>query len=137
MRNNYLLSYKIEWQKRFTLSLACFVMFLIGAPLGSIIRKGGLGTPLIFAIAFFVLFHLLNTFGERFSKEEVMKPIFGIWLSIYVLIPIATFLLVKAMKDSQLFNNEYYFRVFGKWRSYFFKKSKKMDKKQDIAETIT
>lgn len=132
MRNTYLLSYKIEWQKRFTLSLACIVMFLIGAPLGSIIRKGGLGTPLVFAIAFFVVFHMLNTFGERFSKEEVMKPIVGIWLSIYVLVPVAIFLLIKAMKDSQLFNNEYYFRLF-KQVKHFFNKKKKATAEQNIS----
>jgi lipopolysaccharide export system permease protein len=125
MRNNYLLSYKIEWQKRFTLSLACMIMFLIGAPLGSIIRKGGLGTPLVFAIAFFVVFHMLNTFGERFAKEEVMKPFYGVWLSIYVLVPIAIFLLVKAMKDSQLFNNEYYFRFFKKMKNLLHQKKYK------------
>ena len=59
----------IEWHRKFTLSVACIVLFLIGAPLGSIIRKGGLGTPLVFAIIFFVVFHLLNTFGERFPKK--------------------------------------------------------------------
>ncbi|MFY8127435.1 MAG: LptF/LptG family permease [Chitinophagaceae bacterium] len=135
MRNNYLLSYKIEWQKRFTLSLACMVMFLIGAPLGSIIRKGGLGTPLVFAIAFFVVFHMLNTFGERFAKEEVMQPIFGIWLSIYVLVPIAIFLLVKAMKDSQLFNNEYYFRFFKKVKLIISQKQKKLLNSNNLTQT--
>jgi lipopolysaccharide export system permease protein len=61
--------HQIEWQRKFALSFACIVLFLIGAPLGSIIRKGGLGTPLVFAIAFFVFFHMINTFGEKFARE--------------------------------------------------------------------
>ncbi len=106
----------IEWHRKFTLSVACLVLFLIGAPLGSIIRKGGLGTPLVFAIIFFVIFHLLNTFGEKFSKEAVLPPYIGMWLSTFVLIPIGAFLTYKAMKDSQLFNQEAYYRFFNKIR---------------------
>lgn len=106
--------HEIEWHKRFTYSISCLVLFLIGAPLGSIIRKGGLGTPLVFAIIFFAIFYLLNTFGEKLSKENVMSAFTGIWLSIYVLVPVAVFLIFKAMRDSQLFNNEFYFRLFRK-----------------------
>ena len=104
----------IEWHRKFTLAFACIVLFLIGAPLGSIIRKGGLGTPLVFAVIFFVIFHLLNTFGEKFVKGDVMSPFSGMWLSTAVLIPISFFLTYKAMKDSQLFNQEYYYRSFKK-----------------------
>ncbi len=104
--------HEIEWHKRFTYSISCLLLFLIGAPLGSIIRKGGLGSPLVFAIIFFAIFYLLNTFGEKLSKENVMSAFTGIWLSIYVLVPVAFFLIFKAMRDSQLFNNEFYFRLF-------------------------
>ena len=90
------------------------VLFLIGAPLGAIIRKGGLGTPLVFAVIFFVIFHLLNTFGEKFTKEGVLPPAIGMWISTFVLIPIGAFLTYKAMKDSQLFNQEAYYRFFSK-----------------------
>ncbi len=102
----------IEWHRKFTLSIACMVLFMIGAPMGSIIRKGGLGAPLVFAIIFFVLFHLLNTFGEKFAKQEVTGPGLGMWLSTLVLIPIGIFLTSKAMHDSQLFNKEFYHRSF-------------------------
>jgi len=105
---------EIEWHKRFTYSLACLILFLIGAPLGSIIRKGGLGTPLVFAIIFFAIFYLLNTFGEKFSKEYVLSSFAGIWLSTFVLVPVAIFLIYKALQDSQLFNSEFYFRLFRK-----------------------
>lgn len=114
-------SYAIEWNKRFTFSLACLVLFLIGAPLGSIIRKGGLGTPLVFAIAFFAIFHLINTFGEKLAKENVVSPFVGIWLSTFVLVPIAFFLTYKALRDSQLFNNEFYFRLFRNVKAKFTK----------------
>jgi lipopolysaccharide export system permease protein len=112
MKSKSLSLHWIEWHRKFTLSVACIVLFLIGAPLGSIIRKGGLGTPLVFAIIFFVIFHLLNTFGEKFSKEAVLSPAAGMWLSTIVLIPIGAFLTYKAMKDSQLFNQEAYYRFF-------------------------
>ncbi|CAN5609789.1 hypothetical protein BH10BAC2_BH10BAC2_05590 [soil metagenome] len=102
----------IEWNRKLTLSFACIVLFMVGAPLGSIIRKGGLGTPLIFAIAFFVLFNMLNTFGEKFAKEGVISIFAGMWLSTLVLVPIGLFLTYKAMRDSQLFNKEFYFRLF-------------------------
>ncbi len=105
-------SHKIEWHRKFTLSVACFVLFLIGAPLGAIIRKGGLGAPLVFAIAFFVVFHLLNTFGERLAHEAVLTVFEGMWLSTMVLIPVGIFLTYKAMHDSQLFNQEAYYRIF-------------------------
>ena len=104
--------HKIEWQRKFTFSFACLVLFLIGAPLGSIIRKGGLGTPLVFAIIFFTFFYLFNTLGEKFAKENVMSVWAGMWLSSFMLLPVGIFLIYKAMKDSQLFNQEFYYRNF-------------------------
>jgi lipopolysaccharide export system permease protein len=102
----------IEWHRKFSLSLACMVLFFIGAPLGSIIRKGGLGMPLVMAILFFLIFHLLNMFGEKFVKENMTTPLIGMWLAILVLTPVGIFLTFKAMHDSALFNKEFYYRVF-------------------------
>jgi len=113
-RQEMLRKHWIEWNRKLTLSFACIVLFMIGAPLGSIIRKGGLGSPLIFAIAFFVLFNMLNTFGEKFAKGGVTSIFTGMWLSSLVLMPVGLFLTYKAMRDSQLFNKEFYFRVFKK-----------------------
>jgi lipopolysaccharide export system permease protein len=109
----------IEWHRKFSLSLACLVLFFIGAPLGSIIRKGGLGTPLVIAIVFFLLFHLLNMFGEKFVKESITSPFVGMWLAIIVLVPVGIFLTYKAMHDSQLFNKEFYFRSLKKIKPLF------------------
>jgi lipopolysaccharide export system permease protein len=98
----------IEWHRKFALSFACFVLFMIGAPLGSIIRKGGLGMPLVIAVIFFLVFHLLNMFGEKFVRQDVLTPLGGMWLSTMVLVPIGIFLIYKAINDSQLFNMDYY-----------------------------
>jgi len=84
---------------------------LIGAPLGSIIRKGGLGTPLIFAIVFFMIFYFVSTRGEKLAKEDEMSPFNGMWLATYVLVPIGVFLTYKAMHDSNLFSKEFYTRL--------------------------
>jgi lipopolysaccharide export system permease protein len=110
-RDRNLRKYKIEWHRKITLSIACLVLFLIGAPLGAIIRKGGLGTPLVFAIIFFMLFYFTSTMGEKFGKENKMPVIAGMWFSTMVLVPIGSFLTYKAMHDSQLFNKEFYARI--------------------------
>ncbi|MCO5240266.1 MAG: LptF/LptG family permease [Chitinophagaceae bacterium] len=102
----------IEWHRKFSLSFACVVLFLIGAPLGSIIRKGGMGMPLVIAVIFFLIFHLLNMFGEKFVREDITSAFTGMWLSTMVLLPIGIFLTYKAMHDSQLFNKEFYYRFF-------------------------
>ena len=115
--------HQIEWHRKYSLSTACFVLFFIGAPLGSIIRKGGLGMPLVVAIIFFLQFHLLNMFGEKFVKESIMPPYIGMWLAVIVLTPVGIFLTYKAMHDSQLFNKEYYNRAF-KFIKNKFSKSK-------------
>jgi len=112
---------RVEWNRKFTLSFACLVLFMIGAPLGSIIRKGGLGSPLVFAVIFFVLFHLLNTFGEKFARQGVTGVFTGMWLSTFILIPVGIFLTSKAMRDSQLFNKEFYFRFFKNVRAFLKK----------------
>jgi lipopolysaccharide export system permease protein len=111
--------HKIEWHRKFTLSFACLVLFMIGAPLGSIIRKGGLGMPLVAAINFFVFFYLLNNFGEKLVKSGEWAPINGMWLSTAILIPVGLFLTYKAMTDSQLFNQEFYYRQFTRLRRFW------------------
>ena len=112
----------IEWHRKFSLAFACIVLFLIGAPLGSIIRKGGLGLPLVFAIIFFILFHLFNTFGEKLVKEGILNAFVGMWLASIALLPVGVFLVYKAMHDSQLFNKEMYYRLYKSIRNRLKKK---------------
>lgn len=118
-RDKRLRKHKIEWHHKIVLSVACIVLFLIGAPLGSIIRKGGLGTPLIFAIIFFMVFYFSTTVGEKLANENTLTPFTGMWLATFILVPIGIFLIYKAMRDSQLFNKEWYHRIFGLLSSYF------------------
>lgn len=108
--------YQIEWHKKLTLSLACVVLFMIGAPLGSIIRKGGLGTPMVFAIGFFMLFYFSSTSGEKFAKEAQWGMIPGMWFSFFILIPVGVFLTYQAMNDSKVFNKDFYIRITKKLR---------------------
>ncbi|WP_298710721.1 LptF/LptG family permease [uncultured Chitinophaga sp.] len=117
--------FKVEWQRKFSLAAACVVLFLIGAPLGSIIRKGGLGTPLVFAVIFFVIFNIFFMTGEKMARREVMASWSGMWLANIVLLPIAAFLVYKAMNDSQLFNKEFYFRFYQKMKKEWQKRFKK------------
>lgn len=115
--------YLIEWHSKFSMSIAVLVLFLIGAPLGSIVRKGGVGAPVVFAVIFFVIFFLLNNFGRKFVKQDVMLPVVGIWLATMVLLPVGFFLIYKAMHDSQILNKEFYSRIFRKIRGLFSRTS--------------
>lgn len=99
----------VEWHRKFSLSVACLVLLFIGAPLGSIIRRGGLGLPILVALIFFTIFHLLSTFGEKLVRQQALTPMTGMWLPIMVLFPIGVFLTWKATRDSQLFNKEAYY----------------------------
>ena len=109
--------HQIEWHRKISLSLACLVLFLIGAPLGSIIRKGGLGSPLVLSVIFFMIFYFLSNTGEKMAKEGTLNPEIGMWVSTFVLVPVGIFITSKALKDSQLFNKEYYFRAWQKFQS--------------------
>ncbi len=127
--------FDIEWQRKIALSFACFVLFLIGAPLGSIIRKGGIGAPLVFGINFFVVFHLLNTLGEKLAKEGVITPFGGMWMASILLLPVGIFLTYKALNDSQLMNKEFYFRTYTRMKKWWAKR-KKQRKDDKIARVL-
>jgi len=103
--------YMIFFHYKISLSLACLVLFLVGAPLGALIRKGGLGMPMVLAILFFTIFHILTTMGKKFAEEFVLTPSQGMWLSTAILLPLGLFLLFKATNDSALLN----FEGYGKW----------------------
>lgn len=100
--------YKIEWHKKFTLSFACLVLFFIGAPLGAIIRKGGIGMPAVVSVCFFLVFHVLSIMGEKSAKEGIWEAWQGAWLSTVVLLPVGIFLTYKATRDSALFDADAY-----------------------------
>jgi lipopolysaccharide export system permease protein len=108
---NYL-KFNVEWHRKFTLSFACVLLFLIGAPLGAIIRKGGLGMPLVIAVAFFVIFHIMSITGEKLAKTGAMSSWMGMWMATVMLLPMAFILINQARNDSQIFSKEWYVRVW-------------------------
>ena len=110
-----------EWHKKFTLSIACLIFFFIGAPLGSIIRKGGLGLPVVVSVLFFVVYYIISTIGERMAVFGDLNMFVGVWLSSIVLAPVGLFLTFKATTDAALFDGD-------SWKKFFqklFKKAKK------------
>ena len=114
IRNKNIYRYDIEKWRKFTLSFACLVLFFIGGPLGAIIKKGGLGLPVVFAIVFFLIFHVVSMSGEKTAAAGILSVPVGMLLSTMVLVPIATFLTVKANQDSALFDRSSYVKFFSK-----------------------
>lgn len=120
--NGYVLSdtqknireHEIEWWRKVTLSLSCIVFFFVGAPLGAIIRKGGLGLPVIISVIIFLIYFILDTTGTKLGKDGTWEPWLGMWLSTIVLAPLGIFLTYKANNDSVLFNMEMYTGFFRK-----------------------
>lgn len=109
-RETRIARYWIEVHRKFTLSIACLILFFIGAPLGAIIRKGGLGLPTVFSIIFFLIYYLLSITGEKFAKEGMWSVTAGMWLSSIALLPVGLFLTYKATTDSKIFEWESYIR---------------------------
>lgn len=97
-------SHIISLNEKFVIVYACFLMFFIGAPLGAIIRKGGLGLPIVFAVMIFISFHFINTFGKRISQEDGLPPFLGAWMASMILTPLAVLLTYRATNDIGLIN---------------------------------
>lgn len=118
--------HEVEWQSRFAFAFACMVFFFVGAPLGAIIRKGGLGMPVVVSVIFFIIYYMVNNVGLKMARDGVWEVWQGVWLSSFVLFPIGLFLTYKAINDSALFNSE----AYGK----FFRKLLRIDQKVDDSE---
>jgi len=108
----------VEYQRKFTLAASCILLFFIGAPLGAIIRKGGMGLPVVIAISFFLVYHIVTTVAEKSAREGSINPVFGMWIAFIILTPLAVFLTYKATADSALFDINQYKQFF----TSFFKK---------------
>jgi lipopolysaccharide export system permease protein len=113
---------QIEYHKKFTLSVACIIFFFIGAPLGSIIRKGGLGTPLIISVIMFIIYYIISITGENFAEEGSIPAYIGMWISTAVFLPIGIFLTYKATNDSVILNSDTYIKTIKKIFQFKFKK---------------
>jgi lipopolysaccharide export system permease protein len=114
--------YRAAWHKKFTLSYAILILFFIGAPLGAITKKGGLGAPLVFATIFFLLYYTIMIAGENMVESGLITVWKGMWLSAFILTPIGVFLTYKAANDSALFDREAYKKFFRK----LFRRDKKV-----------
>lgn len=110
----YINRHHIEWQRKYTLSLACLLLFLIGAPFGSIVRKGGLGLPLVASVGFFVLYYVIGMIAEKAVREGALPPS-GMWLSSLVFLPIGLFLTLKATTDASFLDIGAWVRRFWVW----------------------
>lgn len=120
--------FQISWYQKYTQAFACFVMFMIGAPLGAIIKKGGLGMPVLMSIIFFIMYYMLTITGEKWAKEGLTNTLFGTAFSNLALIPFGLFFLKQARKDARLFEPDFYQGIWEKSLLFFrkFKKSRKL-----------
>lgn len=107
-------SHLSDWHKKITLSLACIIFFFIGAPLGAIIRKGGLGMPVVISVLIFVIYYIIDSGATRVGKSGEMNVVLGTWMSTLVLAPLGGFLTYKSNKDSVVFNIDVYMAFFRK-----------------------
>jgi lipopolysaccharide export system permease protein len=116
--------HKMELHRKFTLPFACLIFFFIGAPLGAIIRKGGLGMPVVISVLFFVAYYIIDTMGAKLAREGVWYVYQGMWLSSAVLLPLGIFLTYKSATDSAIMNSDAYVIFFQKFLARFKRKKK-------------
>jgi lipopolysaccharide export system permease protein len=116
-RSKFINRHKIEWHRKFTLAFSCIILFFIGAPLGAIIRKGGIGWPTILALGIFILFEMLTIAGEKMTKSNILDPSVGMWLATFVTLPMGIFITYRA-------------RMEGKWQWNIFKKKANKNKSE-------
>jgi len=109
---SYVLRHEIERHRKFTLSFACLIFFFIGAPLGAIIRKGGLGTPVVISVIMFIIYYIIDNTGYKMAREAILPSYEGMWLSSALLLPVGIFITYKAVVDATLFNPEQYARAW-------------------------
>lgn len=117
-----------NFQKKVALPFSIMIFFLIGAPLGAIIRKGGLGMPIVISVSFFIFYYIISITGENFVRDGALPAYIGMWLSSLVLFPIAIFLTYKSANDSALLNSEQYILKFNKFKAFLAKLIKRNDK---------
>ncbi len=120
--NEKIADHKIEWHRKFTLSVICLVFIFVGAPLGAIIRKGGFGFPVIFSILIFIVYYVISITGEKMAEQAVISPFSGMWMAIFIIFPFSLFLTIQAKNDSPVFNMDTYSHFFYALKKRIFKK---------------
>jgi lipopolysaccharide export system permease protein len=109
--------FEIEWQRKFTIAVACFLFLLIGAPLGAIVRKGGLGLPLVLSTFLFIFYYILSLFGEKVVRESIVPAWQGMWMASAIFFTVGVFLTYKATTDAAILNFETYSNFLKKFQS--------------------
>ena len=112
MGDTFIRKHQVEWNQKFTVALACLFFFFIGAPLGAIIGKGGLGVPAVVSVLIFILYYTIDTSGMKMARDGKWNMIFGTWISSAVLAPLGAWLTYKANNDSVVFNKDLYVSLF-------------------------
>ena len=126
-RNKVIARYRVEWHKKFSLSFAVLVLFFIGAPLGAIIRKGGIGLPVVVSVCIFIVYHTMSFSMEKMGRELVWTPAQSMWTASFILLPIGIFLTYKAASDSALLNMEAYLKPLENLKEWLARRGKKSD----------
>jgi lipopolysaccharide export system permease protein len=115
---SWMFRYQIEWHRKLTLSVACLIFFLIGAPMGSIIRKGGLGTPVVVSTLFFIFYHIISLAGEKYARAGILPVWLGMWGSTLILLAIGVFLTLKSTRDSAVLSTDTYLLLIRKFTRF-------------------
>ena len=107
-RDKIIIKHEVEWHRKISLAFACMILFLIGAPLGSIIKKGGFGMPVLVSVGFFIVYHIVSVTGEKMAKDAgSISPFEGMWASNFILLPIGIYLTYLATTDSTFFGKSF------------------------------
>ncbi len=125
---NQLYRSQVEWHRKIALPFSVMIFFLIGAPLGAIIRRGGMGMPIVISVLFFVFYYIISMMGEKMAKEGTWNAFSGMWVSSFILFPIAIYLTYKATNDSGLLDTDWYIGKYHKIKGYMLSKFKKHSK---------
>ncbi len=121
---NQLYRSQVEWHRKISLPVSIMIFFLIGAPLGAIIRKGGLGMPVVISVMFFVIYYVISISGEKMAKEGTWSAIPGVWISTFILTPIAIYLIIQATNDSNILNMDWYRAKYEQFTNKYIKSKK-------------
>lgn len=108
----YVSRHEIQWHRKFTLPFACFIFFFIGAPLGAIIRKGGLGMPVVISVLMFIIYYIIDNTGYKMTRENIWPALQGMWMSSMILLPVGIFLTYKAAIDATVLNTSEYSKLW-------------------------
>lgn len=124
--------FELEQHKKLSYAVTILIMFFIGAPLGAIIKRGGLGVPVLISLSFFILFYVISMICEKWTRTDVMNPVLAAWMANIILLPIGLFFMKQAKNDARLFEMDFYNVVFLKLKAYFFSIKSKFIKTKSL-----